>query len=91
MDQQAEQLQLESEKEAIQRYLDHPISQKIEKDNLDGQTALLTTLIDLPIVDLESLIKHFEARGHLRGLRRARALVADSLEEIEDKLKDIKT
>jgi len=72
----------------IQQYLNHPVTQHVKLDLEEQETALMSTLLDLPITDIESLVKHFEARGHLRGLKRSRLIVADALEEVEEKLKE---
>lgn len=89
MDTTAESQRLDNEKRAIAAYLDHPISRKIFEDNAAEQEKLLIILCDIPITDLESLIKRFEAVGHLRGLRRAMSLVKDDVEDIETQLKEL--
>jgi len=89
MDITAEKQRLENEKRAIQAYLDHPISRKIFEDNEEQQQMLVGVLTDIPIHDLESFFKHFEAVGHLRGLRRSKALIQDDVEDIETQLKDL--
>ena len=86
MDKQAE---LDNEMRAIEAYLDHPISRKIKTDNLEQQEALVEVICNIPIHDIESFFKHFEAVGHLRGLRRANAIVQDDLDEIKEKLKEL--
>lgn len=91
MDITAERQRLENERNAIEQYLDHPISRKIFSDNKDQQERLVDTICNVPIVDLESFFKHFEAVGHLRGLRRAKALIMDDVEEIEAALKALPT
>jgi hypothetical protein len=90
MDITAERQRLENEQRAIELYLDHPISRKIFGDNVDQQEALINTITNVPITDLESFFKHFEAVGHLRGLRRSKALIQDDIEEIEVQLKELK-
>ncbi len=89
MDKDAELNQLESEKAQIEGFLDHPISQKILSNNEEAQQAFLSLLIDIPVVDVASLISHFEARGHLRGLRQAKVLIDEGLDEIKDKIKEL--
>lgn len=88
---EAEQLQLEGEKLQLQQYLQHPISQRIKRDHEEQETGLLSVILEIPVHDVESLVKHFEAIGHLRGLRRSRAISTDALEEIEEKLKEIES
>jgi hypothetical protein len=87
MDTATERQRLENEKRAIQQWLDHPITRKIITDNKEQQEALMPILVDHPIVDIESFFKHFEAVGHLRGLRRQSAIIKDDVEEIEEQLK----
>lgn len=92
MDQEAERLQLESEKAQLHGWLENLITRKIEADNKEQQEAAVVTILEHPITDLESFFKHFEAVGHLRGLRRSspKLVIQDRLEEIEDKLREIK-
>jgi hypothetical protein len=90
MDITAERQRLENEQRAIEQYLDHPISRKIFGDNRDQQESLINTITNVPITDLESFFKHFEAVGHLRGLRRSKALIQDDIEEIEAQLRELK-
>jgi len=89
MDTTADRQRLESEKRAIQQYLDHPISREILKDNEEGQEALVNTICNVPITDAESFFKHFEAVGHLRGLRRMRSLIDENVERIAQELKEL--
>lgn len=72
----------------IQQYLNHPVTQHVKLDLAEQEESLMDTLLNVPVTDIESLIKHFEARGHLRGLKRSRAVVAEELEEVEEKLKE---
>jgi hypothetical protein len=85
----AEQHALENEQKAIEQYLEHPISRKIFADNAEQQEQLVTVICDIPIHDIESFFKHFEAVGHLRGLRRGKGLVLDDLETIKNQLKEL--
>ena len=89
MDTTAERNRLESEKRAIQSYLDHPITREIFQDNEEIQESLINILTNVPVTDLESFFKHFESVGHLRGLRRSKQLLQDSVDTIERQLKEI--
>lgn len=91
MDQDAERQKLEDSKLWIQQYLEHPLSVAIFQDNAEEQEKAVELLCNVPIHNLETLIGHFEARGHLRGLRRAKGQVMDKLEEVKDKLKELET
>lgn len=90
MDITAEKQRLENELRAIEQYLNHPISRKIFTDNEEQQQALINGILEVPVTDIESFFKRFEAIGHLRGLRRSKALVQDDIEEIESQLKELK-
>jgi hypothetical protein len=89
MDKQAELNQLEGERIQIEEYLNHPITRKIVADNAEQQKALVDIICDGLIVDIESFFKHFQSVGHLRGLRRAQAIITDTLEEVTDKIKEL--
>lgn len=89
MDTTAERQKLESEKRAIEQYLEHPISREIFQDNEDTQQSLINILTNVPIIDIESFFKHFEAVGHLRGLRQSKQLIQDSVDTIERQLKEL--
>lgn len=88
--QEAQQLQHEKEKVQLEEYLNHPVTQQVKRELEEQQESLMTILLDVPITDVESLVNHFEARGHLRGLKRSRAITAVALEEVNEKLKDKK-
>jgi hypothetical protein len=89
MDKDAIKLQLEGEMDQIRGYLDHPITKRIFADNDEQQEALVKIICDFPIMDLESFFKHFESVGHLRGLRRAKAIVTSELERIEQEIEEL--
>ena len=87
---EAQQLQLEGKKVEIEQYLNHPVTQHVKRDLEEQEVSLMHTLLEVPITDLESLVRFFEARGHLRGLKRSRAIVGDALEEVNEQLKETK-
>jgi len=86
MDTAAERQRLESELKDIQRWLEHPVARKIFDDNKNGQESLIDTICNLPIDSIEAFFNHFQAIGHLRGLRRARALVDSDIADIQEQL-----
>lgn len=90
MDTTAETQRLENEKRAIQQYLDHPISRKLIEDNETEQQKAIDLLCNVPVDSFGAFFAHFEAVGHLRGLRRAMSLIKDDLEDIERELKELK-
>lgn len=89
MDTTAERNRLESEKRALQAYLDHPITREILRDNEESQDSLINTITMVKIDSIATFFDHFEAVGHLRGLRQAKALLLESVELIDRQLKEI--
>ena len=89
MDITAERQRLENERKAIQQYLEHPITRDIIADNTVEQEKAIRLLTHQPIDSIEAFFNHFEAVGHLRGLRRARSIIDDSIEDIEEQLKNL--
>lgn len=89
MDITAERQRLENELRAIEQYLDHPITREILADNKTEQEKAIRLLTNEPIESIEAFFNHFEAVGHLRGLRRAKSIVDDSIEDIKVQLKDL--
>lgn len=68
-------------------YLRHPITQAVFRDSEAEQESLVLLICERPITNLETFFAHFEAVGHLRGLRRQRAIIAEKLEEVQEELK----
>lgn len=91
MDVDADKIALENEKRTIEAYLDHPISREIYKDNAEEQEQIIELLCNRTITNAATFFGHFEAIGHLRGLRRGRAIINGKLEEIETQLKNLQT
>lgn len=88
MDSDAERKKLEDEKAYILGWRNHPISLQVFEDSKNEQHALIELITNNPINSFEAFFAHFEAVGHLRGLRRAEAIVKDKLEEVQEQLKD---
>lgn len=86
----AEQQVLENEQKAIEMYLDHPISRRIFADNASEQETCINLILERPVINVETFLAREQALGHLRGLRRAKAILQDDLEEIKEKLKEIR-
>jgi hypothetical protein len=89
MDQTADKTALENEMRAIEQYLSHPISRQIFSDSQDEQEKAIKLILDIPVINVETFLAREQALGHLRGLRRARAIVDDDLEDIKQKLKEL--
>lgn len=77
------------ELDEIHAYLNHPITQRILRDNQEQENALIDLICDAQIDSIAGFFAHFQAVGHLRGLRRGRALVMDSLETVNEELKEL--
>lgn len=85
---QDEQARLESAKREIEGYLNHPFTKRILQDNLEEQEGFIKLICNEPVTDIQRFFAHFEAVGHLRGLRRAHSLLQDNLDAIQDELKE---
>jgi hypothetical protein len=89
MDQAGDKGKLENERAMIESYLSHPITRKIISDNKEEQEKLVNLICAQAITDVETFFAHHEAVGHLRGLRRAEAIIRFDLEEIKEKLEEL--
>jgi len=90
MDKEAERKQqLTSEEVEVQTYLEHPITKKIFADNAEQQESLIDLILNRPVVNIETFLAREQALGHLRGLRRGKAIVLDDLDEIKQELANI--
>lgn len=89
METEALKHQLETERDAIKGYLLHPFTQQIFQDSAEEQESIIALICENPISSIETFFSHFEAVGHLRGLRRSKSLVMDNLAVIEQQLKEL--
>lgn len=89
MDKDAEKKQLEDNRDYILGWLNHPITQQIEEVSKSEQEALVALICNQSINSLETFFGHFEAVGHLRGLRRSHFLALAQLEEVKEQLKEL--
>lgn len=87
MDLDAERNKLQDELKWVEAYKEHPITVAILQDSKEEQEALVSLLCDTTIHNIETFFSHFEAIGHLRGLRRATALIEDRLDSVKQQLK----
>lgn len=90
MELEAEIIAKENEQKELESFLSHPVAQKAFADSKQQQDTLVDIICDVPVHDIESFFKHFEAVGHLRGLRRMEALLRDDLEDIKEELKTLR-
>lgn len=74
------------EEAAIVAYLDHPITKKIFADNAEEQDGLIKLILERPVINIETFLAREQALGHLRGLRRAKSIVQDDLDEIKEEI-----
>ena len=89
MDVTGEKNKLENEKREIEAYLKHPISRKIFEDNKEQQEEAVNYILERPVTSLEDFLKREQALGHLRGLRRATAIIQTDLDEIKQKIEEL--
>lgn len=81
-----DQAKLQSAQYEIEKYLANPFTQRILEDSKKEQEQAVKLICDQPITDLESFFNLFQTIGHLRGLRRAEALLQNDLDEIKTEL-----
>lgn len=81
-----DQAKAESAQREIEKYLAHPFTQQINADNQASQDTLLKVIINDDVKDVETLVAHFVAVGHLRGLRQSADLLKDTLEALKEEL-----
>lgn len=89
MDVDAKRAELESQKLGLENYLQHPVTVEVIRDLDEQSERLVRQLCNEPIRDIESFFNHFESVGHLRGLRRAKALLTTNLENIKEELGEL--
>lgn len=77
---------LQSERELIQKWLKHPITQRLHTDNAEQVEKLTKFVCEGEFADMKA---YFTAVGHLRGLRRAFGIVQDDLDELDEQLKGL--
>lgn len=91
MDKDAEIKALVDEKAFVVGWENHPITQAVFQELKEQQELAIGLICAQPINSIEAFFNHFEAIGHLRGLRQVKALTADRLETIETQLKEMIT
>lgn len=77
---------LESAQRELEKYLQHPYTQRITKENATAQETLLRLIVNDDVRDIETLVAHFVAIGHLRGLKQASDSLNETLEAIKEEL-----
>ena len=89
MENEALRTQKENEKLALEQYMLHPFTKQILDDSHAEQEVLIDLLCMRPVNNIETFFAHFEAIGHLRGLRRGEAMLQETLKTIEQELKEL--
>lgn len=79
---------LQAQRREIQKWFAHPLTAKVLADNKEQQDLAVKAICDNEITDVATFFTHFSLIGHLRGLRRAFALVLDDLDEIDQNIKE---
>jgi hypothetical protein len=77
---------LESAQRELEKYLQHPYTQRIATENATAQDTLLRLIINDDVRDVETLVAHFVAIGHLRGLRQSSDSLNETLAAIKEEL-----
>lgn len=90
MELEAEIQAKENEQKELESFLSHPVARKAFTDSKEQQETLVDILCNNTVHDFETFFAHFEAVGHLRGLRRMEALLQFDLEEVKAQLKELK-
>lgn len=89
MEREALRQKLSDERAAVVEYLEHPFTKQILEDVNTSEAGFISLIVDKPVQDIPSLFAHFEAIGHLRGLRQSRGILHEKLEEIETELETL--
>jgi hypothetical protein len=89
MDIDAERQKLENARDFVKGWLAHPITESVIRNNKESQEKFIDLLCNQPIHNIETFFAHFEAIGHLRGLRQSSALVQEQLDVVIEQLKEL--
>jgi hypothetical protein len=89
MDKEGEKKKLEDAAAFIAEYQNHAITQEFDRETAERESFLLHVICEQAVVDLASIVVHFQSVGELQGLRRRKAMLPAKLEEIKDKIKEL--
>lgn len=89
MDTATQRTKLESDLREIEAFEKSPLWKGLIEDNAEQQESLINLLCNNTIVNIETFFAHFEAMGHLRGLRRMPGLLRDRKDAIAEELKNL--
>lgn len=73
----------------VEKWFQHPVTAQMLRDNEQQQAAALQQILNPSIQDLGGFVKHFMLIGHLRGLKRNRALADDAVLQLKEQIKEI--
>lgn len=88
-DLQIDRQQLELQRDYILSWINHPITREVQAESDEEESAHLVNICDKDVFSVETFLAHFTAIGHVREIRRRRALVKEKLDEIVDKIKQL--
>jgi hypothetical protein len=80
---------LENEQKITAAWLNHPLATSLLADFKAEEEGFVNLICERRIVDLATFFTHFEAVGHLRGLRYATQRIFERRDEIETELKEL--
>ena len=89
MDSDAERTHKENAEKAVKAYLAHPISKDVADFLETQEQRLISTIVDLSVDSLGAFFAHFEAVGHLRGIRSVRNHYEGAAEEYKEKASQV--
>ena len=77
---------LESAQRELEKYIQHPYTQRMLTENTTAQDTLLRVIVNDDVRDVETLCANFVAIGHLRGLRQSSDALNETLAAIKEEL-----
>lgn len=89
MDKAVELGKLQEQEILLKQWFNHPVTHKILSDAASQQESLTRLILEHPVINIETFLSREQALGHLRGLRRARAIVQGELDEVEQQIKEL--
>jgi hypothetical protein len=89
MDVAAKRQELINQQAAIEGFLQHPVTVEVIRDLDEQVEAAITQILQITPTDIESFLNREQSLGHLRGLRRAKSKLTESLEDVKEQLKEL--
>lgn len=88
-DKDAIKVQLEKELAELETLFASAPMQILRQDLQEQEESLINLLCNTQITDIGTFFSHFEAVGHLRGIRQTKATFVGAIEEIKQKLSEL--